>query len=198
MFADGIDNLDDYIEAHRPMKQEPISKEKEEMLSMLSGRGSAVSRVLGDEVKFKDGFDTHIIKVESIVRKGNKGVVGGHNLDNFMKVFKDNGWDIDECILITKKHPFIEGIFEIKYGIPKLDREGIIIPGELKVVHQPKTVYDPSIISDEDLIEWGKDAMRNCTINNRNIDGISSNGLRFRGYLNEETGEITNFFPKID
>ncbi len=198
VFADGIDNLDDYLETHRSVKQDPISKEKEEMLSLLSGRSDDISRVAGSEVTFKDGFDTHIIEVEKIVRKGNKGVVGGHNLDNFMQLFKDNGWNIDECIISTNRHPFVEGIYEIAYGIPKLDREGNIIPGELKVVSQPKTVYDPSIISDEQLIDWGKEAMRNGEVNGRVVDGVASNGVRFRGFLNLETNEITNFFPTIE
>ncbi|TRZ40240.1 hypothetical protein CEQ21_04690 [Niallia circulans] len=63
---------------------------------------------------------------------------------------------------------------------------------------QPKTVYDPSIVSDEQLIEWGKEAMKNGEVNGRVVDGIASNGVRFRGFLNLETNEITNFFPTIE
>ncbi|QAS59352.1 hypothetical protein [Clostridium septicum] len=32
----------------------------------------------GGNLKFKEGYDKHIIDVEDIVRKKNKGVVGGH------------------------------------------------------------------------------------------------------------------------
>ncbi|MEK4671389.1 T7SS effector LXG polymorphic toxin [Niallia sp. FSL R7-0271] len=196
VFANGVDNLDDYLEARTTVKHEPISKEKEEMLSMLSGRGGGGS---GHDFAFREGYEKHIIEVEKLVRKGNKGIVGGHNLDNFMQMFKDKGWDIDECIVYTKKHPFIEGIYEIKYKIPAEDREGNVIPGEMKNINQPKTVYDPSVISDETLLEWGREAMQSGEISNgRFVDGIASNGLGFRGFIDTETGEIKNFFPKIE
>ena len=47
-----------------------------------------------------------------------------------MQEFKDRGWDIDVFIRDTKKHPFVEGIYEITYGNPKLDRGKNVILGE--------------------------------------------------------------------
>ncbi|WP_269898142.1 hypothetical protein [Lysinibacillus sp. JK80] len=80
----------------------------------------------------KRGYDTHLIEVEGIVRKKNKGVVGGHNLEEFEKAFIEKGWDLQDCIISKKQHSKIEGIYEIEYGLPALDRELNIIPGELK------------------------------------------------------------------
>ncbi|WP_419156723.1 PrsW family glutamic-type intramembrane protease [Rossellomorea sp. BNER] len=148
-------------------------------------------------ITFKPGYDTHLIEVVDIVRKKGKGVVGGHNLENFEKTFKEKGWDLEECIISKRKHPTIEGVYEIEYGLPKLDMEGKLIPGELKNVSHPKTVYDPNIVSNEQILKWGEEAMKNGKIVGREITGVSSNGLQFRGFI-DESGEITNFFPTLD
>ncbi|SFI27576.1 CdiA family toxin C-terminal domain-containing protein [Bacillus sp. 71mf] len=102
---------------------------------------------------FESGYDTHLIEVQGVVRKKNKGIVGCHNLKNFEQVFIDYGWDIEQCTISKIEHPSIKGIYEIKYGLPALDREKNIIPGELKNVRTPKTVYDPNIISDKQILE---------------------------------------------
>lgn len=149
-------------------------------------------------LEFKEGFDNHLINVEGIVRKKNKGIVGGHNFDNFKKAFTENGWNLDDYTISKKPHPNIDGIYEIKYGLPAFDREGNIIAGQLKNVRTPKTVYDPKIISNEQMINWGKEAMANGTINGRVVTGQASNGLKFQGFIDEATGEITNFYPALD
>lgn len=149
------------------------------------------------DVTFKEGYDTHLIEVEGIVRKKNKGVVGGHNLEEFEKAFIEQGWDLQDCIISKKQHPRIEGIYEIEYGLPALDRELNIIPGELKKVSTP-TVYDPRIISNEQMLKWGEEAMKNGEVVGRKITGTSQNGLKFQGYIDEATGEVTNFFPILN
>ncbi|MEQ7052843.1 EndoU domain-containing protein [Paenibacillaceae sp. P-4] len=142
-------------------------------------------------------FEDHIINVQGIVRKKNKGVVGGHNRENFEKAFTNEGWSLEDCIIYERKHPYIDGITELKYGIPALDREGNIIAGELKSIPKPKTVYDPQKISDADIIKWGKEAMENGRVDGRVVRGNSSNGLEFEGYIDETTGKITNVFPIV-
>jgi hypothetical protein len=158
---------------------------------------------LGGNLKFKEGYDKHLIEVEDIVRKKNKGVVGGHNFDNFKQAFKENGWDIDECIIGIKEHPSVSGIYEVEYRLPALNNKGEIIPQQYKNIPNPKTVFDPSKISNEDMLEWGKQAMEEGMkngriINGREIDGYAKNGLKFKRYIDGETGEITNFFPTLD
>ena len=156
----------------------------------------------GSNLKYRVGYDKHLIEVEDIVRKKNKGVVGGHNFDNFKKAFKDKGWDINECIVSINEHPSIDGIYEVEYRLPALNNKGEIISETYKNIPNPKTVYDPSKISNEDIIKWGKEAMEegienNRVINGREIEGYAQNGLKFKGYINEETEEITNFFPTL-
>lgn len=147
---------------------------------------------------FKSGFDDHLIKAQGIVRKGNKGVVGGHNLDSFNDILRKQGWNVDELIISKTPHPSIDGVFEIKYKIPALDNTGKVIEGQFKNIPYPKTVFDPNKISNETMIQWGKEAMQNGTKNGRIIDGYAENGLKFRGYIDEATGEITNFFPVLE
>lgn len=36
-----------------------------------------------NKFEYVNGFDNHMINAQGLVRKGNKGVVGGHNLENF-------------------------------------------------------------------------------------------------------------------
>ncbi|MGE0911895.1 T7SS effector LXG polymorphic toxin [Bacillus atrophaeus] len=149
-------------------------------------------------VTFRQGYDTHLVEVEDIVRKKNKGIVGGHNLQNFEKAFIDKGWVLESCIISKRKHPTIDGIYEIEYGLPALDREGNIKPGELKKVRTPKTVYDPEKISNEQMLQWGEEAMKNGEVVGRKVTGYAKNGLKFEGYIDEATGEITNFFPTLN
>ena len=40
--------------------------------------------------------------------------------------------------------------------------------------------------------------MKNGTIDGRDIEGYSLNGLKFAGYINEETGQVTNFYPTLE
>ena len=65
-----------------------------------------------------------------------------------------------------------------------------------------ETLYEPACYSDEQMLEWGREAMREAKKNNR-IDGgyiytgQASNGMWFVGYINLQTGEITNYHPII-
>ncbi|MGG1619696.1 CdiA family toxin C-terminal domain-containing protein, partial [Paenibacillus sp. NRS-1781] len=177
-----------------------ISPERQKQIDALesgeySGKGN---KGTGKNVfSYTADFEDHIINVQGIVRKKNKGVVGGHNRENFEKAFTDEGWNLEDCIIYERKHPYIDGITETKYGIPALDREGNIIVGELKSIPKPKTVYDPQKISDADIIKWGKEAMENGKVDGRVVRGSSSNGLEFEGYIDETTGKVTNVFPIV-
>ncbi len=146
--------------------------------------------------KFGDNAKNHLKNVENISTK--KGVSGGHNMDEFYNALKNQGVDVEELIISKKSHSSIEGIYEIEYKIPRKDMAGNIAePVSYKNIKEPKTIYDPAMISDDKIYQWGKEAMQKGTINGRLVEGTASNGLKFRGYLND-AGEITNFFPILD
>ena len=167
------------------------SKNVDKAIDVTQGVGKA---------KYSVDYDEHLIK--GTLGKGSKGVVGGHNLNEFKKILTDAGFNVDDCIVSIKKHPKIEGIYEIEYRIPakRYGENGTleVIPNQYKTIKYPKTVYDPSVITDSQMLEWGKEAMEAGTIQGRNIFGYSSNGIRFEGYVDQVTGEITNFYPVVE
>ncbi|KOS28710.1 hypothetical protein ADK18_10765 [Bacillus anthracis] len=146
--------------------------------------------------KLGENAKNHVKNVENISTK--KGVSGGHNMDEFYNALKNQDVDVEDLIISKKSHSSIEGIYEIEYKIPRKDMAGNIAePVSYKNIKEPKTIYDPAMISDDKIYQWGKEAMQKGTINGRLVEGTASNGLKFRGYLND-TGEITNFFQILD
>lgn len=149
---------------------------------------------------FKSGYDEHLISVQDFNRDASKGIIGGHNLDDFYNYFRNyEKLDDEDFIHKITPHPTIDGIIQINYKIPKLDNKGNLT-GEYKHFKNPKTLYDPSKISDKTIIEWGKAAMQQGkdtgNIVGRKITGIAPNGLKFEGYMDAK-GIITNFYPII-
>ncbi|GGA17763.1 hypothetical protein GCM10008018_72370 [Paenibacillus marchantiophytorum] len=84
--------------------------------------------------------------------------------------------------------------------------------GQWKEYENPKTIYDPKVFSDEQILKLGREAMEEGVGNNRIIPGgerspsdmvegyVNINGkkLKFMGFKDKITGEITNFFPVLD
>ncbi|BFH60401.1 hypothetical protein PAJ34TS1_09930 [Paenibacillus azoreducens] len=175
-----------------------ISPERQKQIDALeSGEYSGKGGKGTGELVFKSDYDDHLINVKNFNRDTSKGITGGHNMDYFRNVEQLD--DVDFIHRVTP-HPTIDGIIQINYKIPKLDNKGNLT-GEYKYFKNPKTVYDPSKISDETIIEWGKAAMQQGidarSIVGRKITGIAPNGLKFEGYM-DANGIITNFYPKLD
>ncbi|SFJ92601.1 MULTISPECIES: CdiA family toxin C-terminal domain-containing protein [unclassified Bacillus (in: firmicutes)] len=173
------------------------------------------------DVTFKKGYDTHLTEVEGFKAKPNIGIKGGHNLENFEQFILDNFGnqvkDINQAVTKTS-HPDISGIYEVKYKLPVYD--GLSkenggkgnFTGQWKEYKNPKTVYDPKVFSDEQILKLGREAMEEGISNNRIIQGgdrspsdmvegyVNVNGkqLKFVGFKDKNTGEISNFFPVLD
>ena len=101
-------------------------------------------------------------------------------------------------IVSRKPHPTASGIEKIEYKIPALDKAGAPT-GAFKGEVLTKTVYDPSIISDEAFATMGRQAAAEAQAAgrlNREWVGTAPNGLEFRGYLGE-TGAVRSFFPNF-
>ncbi|OJE42360.1 hypothetical protein BAQ49_11970 [Bacillus proteolyticus] len=136
---------------------------------------------------------THLI-AENKPISGKKGVLGTHNSDEFYNKLKSTGKDINNMIdpkniVYDKDFP---GLQTIEYKIPKGDgKEGFL--DEYKIIKSPQTVYDPSKYSNEEMYQWGLEAMTNGYLEGYLICGEASNGMEFMGYF--RNGEITNFHP---
>ncbi|GGB56530.1 hypothetical protein GCM10011409_37640 [Lentibacillus populi] len=145
--------------------------------------------------KFGSNAKNHLINSEGFNRNG---VKGGHNLDSFNNELKTQGFNPSDCIIKKTPHPTVKGVYEIKYQVPKKDLAGnLLIPKQYRVIKDPKTVYNPELISNEQMFNWGKEAMNNGSINGRRVEGTASNGLKFIGWL-DESGNVKNFYPIIN
>ncbi|WP_179283184.1 CdiA family toxin C-terminal domain-containing protein, partial [Paenibacillus taichungensis] len=166
------------------------------------------------DVKYKEGYYAEHLtgKVEKVTDW--KGVSGGHNYDEFKKFFDENGkYSLVEVNKL--EHPDIPGIYDLEYRMKveikdykgKGTGEFKYIPKEDKPPLK-KTIYDTNVISNEDIIRLGKEAMEEGIIsqrlsqlksqnNKQIIRGVSSNGLKFEGIKNIDTGEIENFYPVL-
>ncbi|MEK4245279.1 T7SS effector LXG polymorphic toxin [Psychrobacillus sp. FSL K6-2684] len=186
-----------------------------------SNTSEGISKATVKDVTFKKGYDTHLTEVEGFKAKPNIGIKGGHNLENFEQFILDNFGnqvkDINQAVTKTS-HPDISGIYEVKYQLPVYD--GLSkenggkgkFTGQWKEYKNPKTVYDPKVFSDEQILKLGREAMEEGISNNRIIQGgdrspsvmvegyVNVNGkqLKFMGFKDKNTGEISNFFPVLD
>jgi hypothetical protein len=166
---------------HR-VTRDPLTPHEAKARADLFNQGVAPLRSdLADHIRFRD---------TTVDRKN--GIGGAHNLDEFNAAAKA------ENILITNRtpHPTLAGIEKISYQIPALDAAGNPTGGYKAKVFE-KTVYDPRVISDDEMLRLGQEAANDALSRGaltREWTGTASNGLRFRGYL-DDTGYVRSFFP---
>ena len=142
-----------------------------------------------DDIPIGSNAANHLKNVEKISRDG---INGGHNANAFFGSLDEIGGRV----VSEKYHPNISGIKEIVYEVPKKGIDGKpLVPPEYRYIDRPKTIYDPNLISDKQIYEWGLEAMKNSEIVGYKVYGTSSNGLKFEGFYRE--GKITNFFPVL-
>ncbi|MBA4601985.1 CdiA family toxin C-terminal domain-containing protein [Thermoactinomyces mirandus] len=124
-------------------------------------------------------------------------------MEEFVRTLKETGVDIHNLIISKKQSSKFPGLYNIEYRVPSLtyDKSGNLVPsGKFKIVNYPKTVYDPEVYSDQQMIQWGKEAMQEGInanrVKGRLVEGYSTNGMKFAGYLDRQ-GKIKNFYPVI-
>ncbi len=167
------------------------------------GGESVKPPVLPSGYSLGEGYATHM--TEGKIDSKQRGVIGGHNRSAFERTLREAGFSVEDCVISVTEHPEIKGVYEIEYRIPKKGYGASgkleVIPGQYKRIDYPKTVYDPAVISDEQMRQWGIEAMEEGIlagrIDRREIRGYARNGLKFVGYLDLNTNEITNFFPTL-
>ncbi|AZK49063.1 hypothetical protein EIM92_15115 [Paenibacillus lentus] len=192
--------FDEYLKKEKELLK-AIEKKKTSQPLEGTGEGGGGSSQLWKqgtpltEVNYTVSNDAkrHLIATNDPI-SGRRGVNGTHNSDEFHNALKSTGKDIENMISpedITYDVDF-PGLATIKYKIPKSDGKGTYFD-EYKYIGNPKTVYDPRIYSDQQIYQWGLEAMKNGYLNGYLICGEASNGMKFVGYF--RNGEITNFHP---
>jgi RHS repeat-associated protein len=123
------------------------------------------------------------------------GVKGAHNRDEFLQAATDNKLHI----LSETQSPSTPGLSEITYGRDSLDRTGKV--DGIKEFGNPKTVYDPSVISTDQMFEAGKEAAASgyseAKASGKRVYSAYHNGIKFRIYLDETLTTVTNFHPSM-
>lgn len=117
-------------------------------------------------------------------------------MNYFEQTLTRTGFELDDLVIgFPVPHPTINGIYSQKYTVPAYDGRGNFIG--FKNIKDPKTIYDPTVISNRQMLDWGWEAMDNGVVFGRMIKGKSSNGLEFVGFI-DDNGAITNFFPTLN
>ncbi|MEH6962913.1 pre-toxin TG domain-containing protein [Priestia megaterium] len=174
----------------------------------VSGAGivfGGFARVPGKVVKYGSEGAEYVLRVNKAEKTVTK-----HKVKDVSK---------GESKAVTKTpHPDISGIYEVKYKLPVYDGLSTAnggkgnFTGQWKEYKNPKTIYDPKVFSDEQILKLGREAMEEGISNNRIIQGrdrspsdmvegyVNVNGkqLKFMGFKDKNTGEISNFFPVLD
>ena len=152
-----------------------------------------------DDFTVSDRALPHLQNVEGYNGDRRKGVSGGHDINNFKHFLQQqfpNVQNPDDFIASQKPHPTIPGVYEIYYRVPKQDGKGNFT-GEYKTFAQPKTVYDPAVLSPQQISNWAMEAFtgQGAVIEGYTIRGVASNGLRFVGYLDGNNQSVlSNFY----
>ncbi|QBH95499.1 hypothetical protein EKN56_03195 [Limnobaculum zhutongyuii] len=91
----------------------------------------------------------------------------------------------------------VKGIREVQYKIPSYDRVGNITGYKDKIF--VKTIYDPKVFTDQQILDLGKQAASNgykAAIKSRQREYTAiAGGIKFQIYLDLRTGVIENFHP---
>ena len=128
----------------------------------------------------------------TIDRLKNGGIKGAHNRDAFLAELNRRGGRVES------ETPTAAGISQITYEVPRVDRTGKIT--HYKVIDDPKTVYDPKVFSDREMLEMAQKAAAQGYTKNRMAGKREYtevvNGIEFRSYMDKTTGVITNVHPK--
>lgn len=145
---------------------------------------------LDPKVSFLDNVGDHIkYKDPSIPRK--RGIGGAHNADEFAKAAADEGAQIVK----RKPHPSVDGIEIVEYKMPALDKTGKPTSQFQKKIHT-KTIYDPKKVSDDQMMQWGREAAENASANGplpREWTGVTNDDIPIRG-CTDGHGNVTSFF----
>jgi len=140
-----------------------------------------------------DGFK-HVDDIElngaGVVKYGDGGLVGCHNELNFKNQITSKGGRIQ---VITETPSSVSGVKEIKYKVLKNDGSGGFI-GDPNTKEFTKTIYDPAVIPQSKMKEYGYNAFKNAMDNNtfhltKRTFTVTVNGRTIEGYFQTVNGE---------
>ena len=143
-------------------------------------------------INFQVDQPKHLTTVLNFTQK--KGIKGAHTKDSFEQAVAD----YNLRIVNKTEHSTVKGVYEIVYEIP-LKNKKLEYTGDYKIIKEPKTIYDPVIISNDKILQLGQQAadkgIDNAIANGKREFTETANGINFRVYIKPKTKTIINFFP---
>ena len=143
-----------------------------------------------DGISFNSNLKKHMSQLDGFTQQA--GVKGAHNMKNFDNVVSDKGIRI-----VSRRPTGVEGIYQVEYQIPKLDSELKPVPGEFKAQVFPKTVYDPDVMPDSEMLLLSQIAAGSSAeyvSTGTKAFNSTVGGVDFRVYLRD--GVVTNVHPR--
>ena len=139
-----------------------------------------------DGISFNKNLKNHMKSFDGLAQK--TGIKGAHNMKDFEALVDTKGIKI-----VSKTETPTKGIYNIRYEIQKLDKLGMPT-AEMKAVKSSKTVYDPTVFSDDEMLWLGQVAAAGGDFSkaDRMFDSAVG-GLMFRVY--HENGVVINIHP---
>src|SRR5476649_519038 len=104
-----------------------------------------------DGINFNPNLKNHLATFDGMTQS--KGISGTHNADVFNQAVSTNGVKI-----VGQTPGSVNGITEISYQIPAYDRAGNVVGYKANVF--TKTVYDPNVFSDQEMLDLGRSEER--------------------------------------
>ncbi|MEN2666409.1 pre-toxin TG domain-containing protein [Listeria aquatica] len=157
---------------------------KDVELSQLKTPDKMVEGKVGKKVSGADDIFKKTPEIEkhlkytdsSVPRK--RGIGGAHNSEEFFK---------NDVKVIKQTSTDVPGVSVVEYQIPELYAKGLPTGNYKKTIFK-KSIYDPSIIPDDEYIKRGLEAANDAIKNNngsmpREWVGKDSSGKSWRGFL---------------
>lgn len=142
-------------------------------------------------MSFPERQHRHLVGPDGFTQSS--GISGAHNATNFLKAVDDNGAKI---VGVTPGSA--PGLVTYEYAIPSKDKAGNLTGYKSTTLR--KTVYDPLLYSDGEVMRLGQMAAakgyHQAVGNGVGQYSAEAGGIRFRVYIDKKTGEITNFHPE--
>ncbi|WP_253760598.1 CdiA family toxin C-terminal domain-containing protein [Ralstonia solanacearum] len=180
--------------------QEAEAAAKAGQETKVAGNGDAGGQAATPPIgaKFDEGIADHLTKFDGFSQK--TGISGTHNLDEFMKAAAQYNVKI-----INRAPGSAKGVFNIEYQIPALDRAGnVAMDATGAIVYKNqilvKTVYDPMLISDREIIDLGRQAAQSgygkAIMSGAKAYNSEAGGIPFRVYIDTKNGRVTNYHQR--
>lgn len=148
-------------------------------------------------IPFREGIRAHLKGPHDYTQAD--GITGTHNRNEFLRVADAHG------VQYVETPTSVPGLTHIEYRIPaeepskaiKFDSAGNVV---YKSMSLEKTVYDPTILSDDKMFRLGREAAvdgyQEALAKGDGAYSAKSGDIWFRVYIDRATGEITSFHPK--